>query len=451
MRSNCDILNLEWASKGRDIDIVEPVLTRLETDYQLKVIRESVWYGELKILKNRPKILLMSNYIGADNNARMAKFAHRLGIKTISLISEGDAFVDSTNYDFTFWGWNLDRKCYEDLTLYWTEKNQKIAQRLSGTKEFNIKVSGATGFDRYKFLNYMRKKEFLEKYNKKQYSKVVGISVYPFDFYDGYGYFMEEDGKLTTDKHSRITDLMLLYREANNKIYQHLIKGNRDILFVLKLHPATSKRELSDCKGLFTEENVLVIFTEENIADVINSCDLWVAFESTSCLEAWLLNKVTLGIDPLQKSFPRSKIAHGIPQSHNYEELKVMIDEFYTCGICDDFDSLATKRKDIIKDIIGFDDGRNHVRACDYIMDLYNKNISRKCRVDKFIIEYTFKELTRWLIFNTPLRKLFNSKYKDFQSLYANYNKIERERISERYRKALKTGVIDLQEYNKKI
>ena len=62
---HCDVLNLEWASKGRDIDIVEPVLSFLEIKFDFKVVRESILNAEFKLLKYRPKLLVISNAVGA--------------------------------------------------------------------------------------------------------------------------------------------------------------------------------------------------------------------------------------------------------------------------------------------------------------------------------------------------------------------------------------------------
>lgn len=37
--------------------------------------------------------------------------------------------------------------------------------------------------------------------------------------------------------------------------------------------------------------NVITLQTEENIYDLINVSDLWITFDSTTALEAWLLGK----------------------------------------------------------------------------------------------------------------------------------------------------------------
>ena len=64
--TKCDVLNLEWGSNTRDTNIVEPVLISLEERYGYKVIRSSIWYGLFKILRYRPKSLIISNDTGAD-------------------------------------------------------------------------------------------------------------------------------------------------------------------------------------------------------------------------------------------------------------------------------------------------------------------------------------------------------------------------------------------------
>ena len=84
-----DILNLEWASSGRDIHIIEPVLCYLELN-GYTVRRSSYLFGLIKMLIMYPKMLVLSNNCGSIRNFIASKLAYKLGIKVVTLSSEGD-------------------------------------------------------------------------------------------------------------------------------------------------------------------------------------------------------------------------------------------------------------------------------------------------------------------------------------------------------------------------
>lgn len=45
-----------------------------------------------------------------------------------------------------------------------------------------VKLSGATGFDKYKLLKFLDKNDFLMKYDLGHYGKIVGLGGWTFDF-----------------------------------------------------------------------------------------------------------------------------------------------------------------------------------------------------------------------------------------------------------------------------
>lgn len=437
MKNKCDILNFEWASRGRDIDIIEPVLNYLELKHNYNVVRESIWFGELKLLKYRPKMFLISNSIGAGNNVRMVKLAHFLGIKTVALSSEGD-FVEAEDLaKLMFWGWNKERKSYEDLTLCWSERVKILIDKYVKPNGFRIEVSGATGFDRYQFWPFMEKHHLLEKYGKENFKKVIGIAVYSFDYFKE-GLDNDCGDEFLSYDYCK-DEFFIRSRDALNQIYRRLIIENPETLFILKVHPATFNDDLTDCRGLFEYPNVLKIHKEENIGDIVNSCDLWLAFESTSCFEAWLLRKTTFYINPLGGLFNRSIIASGAPQISTYDDLAKEIAEYFETGISKSFEALRAKREKLIPQIIGYDDGRNHIRAAEYIHELYTEDKKKPIYFSTFIWKTLFWGIVKYLFAKTPLKYTNYKKYKGFQELRDRYNYYERKQISEKYRKLVQS------------
>ena len=123
------------------------------------------------------------------------------------------------------------------LHLEWTNRNVELIHKyIPNSNEFNIKVSGATGFDRFKIISYIGKQDFLREFNKCRYSKVVGIASWAFDqtlssYYDNNKIYMDSTlGEEFIDIHRKSKDKL-------QDIYRTLIENNPEVLFVLKYHP----------------------------------------------------------------------------------------------------------------------------------------------------------------------------------------------------------------------
>jgi hypothetical protein len=376
MKNKIDLLDLEYSSRGRDIDIVEPALSYLELKYHLKIKRKWLYYNCIfDILYTRPKALIIANGIGSFEHYCAVKFASLLGIKVITFISEGDYSSIKTKEDTEqfFWGWNKEHIAYEDLNLQWSSDSIKLIEKyipLNCRKNLNIRLSGATGFDKYRLLqNFLKKDDFLRKYKLKQYNKIIGIAGWGFGLFSG-DYF-----KKNKEVFSKVyTEYEISnYQESLSHVqngYRKIIENNPDTLFILKLHPVGAIQNISEFKNLDIYQNTVYIHTEENIYDIINTCDLWIAFDSTTCMEAWLLNKPTLLYNPLGSDFKRSIISQGSPIIQDWIILDNCIKEYFTTSVIKIFDDLAWKRETITRAIIGYDDGKCFIHASEFIIEL---------------------------------------------------------------------------------
>jgi surface carbohydrate biosynthesis protein len=439
MKHKCDILNLEYSSRGRDVDISEPILSYLEIKHNLKIRRD--WcFGNMPflLLKYYPRILLIANGTGSRRHFNAVKLASKLGIKVVALTSEGDFLDGEKKVRQFFWGWNKDRVLYEDLRLVWSQRVFKqIEENITDSDKFNIKISGATGFDRYHFFDFMKKNVFLEKYNKKKYTKVIGLGGWNFqqvlgEYYNNHkDIFNQTLGVQSIKIHQKSKGLL-------RQIYRKIIENNQDILFILKYHPMDDDRKYSEFYKLDKYQNVLSIYTEENIADIINASDFWIAYESTSCLEAWLLGKQTMLVNPVSAKFNRSIISQGSPIKKSQEEVQTSIDAFYKYKEIIDFKALSKKREKIIKDVIGFKDGKNHIRAAEEIYRIFlNDNINKKANIDIYVIKIYLKCIE--IFIKNSIKKLVyrrnNKKIKGEKELF---DFKEREYWHEKYKKYLR-------------
>jgi hypothetical protein len=436
----CDILNFEWASSGRDIDIVEPVLSYLEIKYNYKIVRESIIHFPYKIIKYKPRMIVISNSMGATSNLAVVKLAFKLGIKVVTLVSEGD-FVGAERIHEFFWGCNKEEVLYETLHLEWSYRNLELIRRyINGAEKFNIGVTGATAFDRYKFLPFMSKCEFLKKYKKENYSKIVGLAAWGFDLILG-DYFSKVQELYETGMG---IESIIIHRESKEllrQIYKRIIENNTDTLFILKYHPGVLQEELTEMHELDSYDNVIAIKGQmENIADIINVCDIWGAYESTTCLEAWLLNKKTMLINPAGADFKRSQIAEGSPIKGTYEEVQEAINMFFSTGELIGFDELKNNRDDIISNIIQWSDGKNHIRAGEIIHKEFIKPSNHKLRIDWWGLKHIIRGFITYAIEKLGLINFFPFNRKFYSIIHSQriFGSKERTSLSDLYKKQLK-------------
>jgi hypothetical protein len=94
------------------------------------------------------------------------------------------------------------------------------------------------------------------------------------------------------------------------------------------------------------------------------------AYDSTTCLEAWLLGKPTLLINPSGEDFDRADSYRGSPVFTDVAELQAAIDSWYAEGRLPGFEERAGARREVVEQTIQWDDGRNHLRAVHYLEQL---------------------------------------------------------------------------------
>lgn len=398
MKNNVDILDLEYSSKGRDVDIAEPILSYLELKYNLKIVRKcsfSNW--QYYLLKYRPKVIFIANGVGSIPQFHIVKTAHFLGSKVVTHCSEGDYQETKEGAIDFFWGWNKDRILYEDLHLEWSQRNIDLVKK--HIRDFpNIKLTGAVGFDKYRLLSgrFFKKAFFLKKYNKTSYTKIVGIAGWGFDLLTDNGIKNSISDRISKEERSNI----LASKGKIKTTLEQIIYANPSVLFILKYHPLAVNKQESEFYGLPELPNVLILQTEETIFDLINVCDVWGAYESTTAMEAWLIgNKPTFLIQPIDNDFVRSKISEGSFRVKNAADLQGFLDEYFTTGESASFKQLEPKRQMIIERIIQWADGRNHQRAAEYIYELYKSERKKPIKINRFVLyvysRFIYKKITR--------------------------------------------------------
>jgi hypothetical protein len=131
----------------------------------------------------------------------------------------------------------------------------------------------------------------------------------------------------------------------------------------------------------------------------------------------------------------RSKIYTGNPVLRTAEETQNAINEFYKNGELPGFKDLESARKQIVKDIVEWDDGKNHIRAAQYIYETMNKDNKKSACIDLFVLVRILRALSLRLIYRSGLRvyKRLGNVAKYFDYLNSIFNNTERENEHKKY------------------
>ena len=421
---------------GRDVEMMLPLRYFAERFLNCE-FHHALNIDIHQIYRIRPDVILQANTIGSNLYFEISKIAHDQNIPIFAFISEGNFRTDGT---FNIWGFNRDSKFYQEYVCCWSERTAEFLKKQVPEANEKIVVTGGVGFDRYTIYKFMQKEEFLSKYNKPNYKKVIGYAGWAF-------------GKLD---HKRGREELLYWAGGDEKKFEWIesqrkqvsnilrsaIENNRDTLFILKQHPQENaperpepvKNEMSELMGY---ENVIHISAQESIHDLISVCDIWTCFESTTALESWLMGRQTIFINP-ETDFNRDSLYKGSALVKSYDDFQNLINEYYSIGRIKEFYSSEkdSMRRNLIKNIIGYGDGMNHIRAAAY----FQKTLQRVYNAEKKPV-YKF-HFWHWLVYiliriAAPVynRKLYSKLYKLKKHLWVfeNYKMTKLESLYEKY------------------
>ncbi len=360
--------------QGRDVELILPLVYYSEKYLDCKVEFRFVW-DIFSIYIRQPDLVLLPNTVGSKWFFEISKYAHEQNIPVFALTSEGNY---RTNDTFDYWGYNTDHVFYQEYVCLWSERTRDFFQAKLPGEAHKMVLTGATGFDRYKIYRFPSKEELLQKKGLSQFKKVIGYAGWAFGkLYSEIGrqelrYFLQDkpDWEEWTMKQ----------RDAVEAILRQLIENNPDILFLLKVHPNETHPHITtespnEMIRMRDYSNVLYIKDEEPIHDLISASDIWMGFETTTAIEAWMLGKETLLLNP-DAGFTRDITYKGSVIVPDYTSVQLFINEFYREGATRSFNSRekAESRKAIIADVIGFGDGQNHLRAAYFLKKSLEKS-----------------------------------------------------------------------------
>lgn len=357
---------------GRDIEMFLPLYYYFK-EHKGWDIRMTIFYDAHQIKYYKPDIVFLPNTIGAEYYYLIGKLCKERDITLFAMESEGNFRVDGK---FMHWGYNLGKEYYQDWVTQWSIKARDYLKEKEPKFADKIVCTGNPGIDRYKIYDFLNRDEFLRKRNKEGYKYVVGYAAWAFGkiYYDeGYKGFLH----LFEGDESKIP-MVERQRKEVEAVLEHAIVNNPDTLFILKVHPLErklheEKKGPNECDNLEKYDNVIIEYDDYDISHYINVCDLWLSFESTTCVEAWLMNKETAII----RTYPEfseyiraSQYDISQPLAENGEQLDAFIKEVKETGTLSDFylEKYSSKRDELVNSVFGFSDGLNHLRVIKYFM-----------------------------------------------------------------------------------
>jgi hypothetical protein len=370
---NIDVLNLEWSFSERDAHIVAPVLAYLE-EQGLKCVSADIFNGLEYLCRYRPKILLISNFGGAIINDSICQLANKLGIKVVSLISEGN--LRESSIEQMTWGNNKNKVAYFDLYLLWSERSRNLVNQYYPEINDRLRVTGHTGMDRYSIFPKYSKNLFLEnEFPQRELStKIVGLAGWGFElFCESERYNSNKDYVMDSYGTSQVE----FFRQDFVKIkefYRKVINNNPDTVFILRRHPGIDQEEFCEFNELLDCGNVYFSQPREDkykLQDLISVSDVWGGYETTTNLEAWLMGKDTFLVNPSGSDFIRDALFKGSVVYEDRHSFELYINDGFSHPSVTKENQAIGFRKDIIKSVIGYSDGLNYQRAGEEILTLH--------------------------------------------------------------------------------
>ena len=424
--------------EGRDPEMLFPLVYFAESVLDCRVEYSFIWNIH-EIYRKKPDLILMANTIGSTLHYEVTKYAKSNGIKIFALISEGIYRTDGT---FNYFGYNIDKSFHQEYVCHWSERTKRfLDNELPDTADRNV-VTGATGFDRYSIYNFVDKESFLSPKKLARYKKVIGYAGWAF------GKMYSKQGQKEIRHYHKDAKKRMAWMEEQmfkvEDILRKAIEANPDILFLLKRHPNEANPTITpenpnEMIRLRDYPNVLYITEHENLHDLISVSDIWVGFESTTCIEAWLMGKPSMFINP-DPDFNRTNIHKGNPIVKTAEDFLKKIKLYYQSGDMQGFNTseLIENRKEIIRETIGFSDGMNHVRAGFYLSKVLDKIQAgevknRKIRISyKFLFKYCLLMIGRFFYIKYLFLKL--PKFKKTVWMFENWKLSNLHKLQKSYK-----------------
>jgi hypothetical protein len=427
------VLNLEWSSfPSRDREAATLVCNYLRY-IGVEVVEGCIYNSMNLISKVKPNAIFMTNIIGSDINFQVAKYIKSLNIPLYTSHAEGDFSLK--NIKQFVWGHNLYKEILENKIFFWSERNAYLA--CSNYDELNniSFISGSIGHDRF----IIDKELNINKCSKLK--SFVSISVTCWDFS-----FVEKSHPYHNQFSKKTIEFFKIQRKLFDEYLYEIVRDDKEVIFIIKPHPSAAN-DLLNAGIVKTSSlpNVKVATQETSILNLLQETDLNISYSSNTSLEAWLLSKPTCTLNPITSDWPedmdQTPFNLGQNNFNELESFKEFIQNFVKNQKVKLSNEMILNRKKLIKNIIGFEDGLNHVRIGNQIkLDLEN---NKNLKSNYFKWNFRLMKLSFIWIFRGLLK--FIEKYSYTIRLMNEWNN---EELKFYIQKTFKTQIIFYEEKN---
>lgn len=340
----------------------------------------------------RPTAVLLPDTYNPENMIA-ARYARDRLVPVITYESEV-TYYPGPFAECSVWGWNTAHEPLENLSLVAGSytKELSVAQ---GKDPARVRIGGFHRMDVFKLQKFLDKKSLLEKYSKTQFKNCVGYAAWGFhnvveepQIHPLFEYYLGKD--------NAIIKVLQKQREKIQQWLQGVIESLPETLFILKAHPG-GEIASTEIANLSHYPNVLLLHREEQAPDLISACDVWMAWNSTTLLEAFVCDKPVLFPKFDSETDAMTIPAHeGADIVSNAQETVALISRYV--GGATISEAQQTKRKQIIAYTAVSSDGQNSARSASEIHRLLQTlTYSSNFKIDGLFLKSFIKTICRRL------------------------------------------------------
>ena len=376
-----------WKTSGRDFDILAPI------DWYLRhngFVTE--WfhpYDYYAVLNWSPNGVIFANTGGAPENIACCKALKKQGVLIFSCISEG--LFRSDDIEEFVWGWNKEHLLLEDCVFYWSNKQLEMAKATYPEVQKTGLVAGYTGIDKYFFST------------KVEPEYEIGIAGFDFNRVSHIKYYSQ-------------------IAEKQRKFIECLVKQPKIQKILFRPHPGDyGQRPLempvgAQCSKITVErENV-------GILESINNCLIWVAYNSSTTVDAKLFGRHTLLYNP----DGRDVFSDLIEEIESHSSIETAIERIVEILGSDQKNAVPYLSEEF-RAAYGHLDGMNHKRTAQILIERLSCEKVKMLSLPRRIL-YLFMSKITVMRFNMALAfyRLFNAKkYEKKRAVISGFNQTD--------------------------
>jgi len=297
-----------------------------------------------RILKKIDIIVVTNDTVPFEN--KVIKIANDMNIPSLMIqhgaLGEVESFEPSITTKVAVWG---------ELTKQWMINLRESQDKLI--------ITGSPRYDEYITKKSEKKEKILKKFKISSSKKILLYPTHPFNM----DISLSPSTRLSIEENKEILD----------KLFN--VAKELSLFLVIKLHP-TNEITIDEIYKLIPDigykDYIIIKHGQENLFNLINICDVFVTYTSTTALESMLLKKPIITVNFANKKDPMQYSRYGCAiQANDEETLKKALKEIINNKEVKD--KLLNMGNKFIEKYCYKIDGLSSNRTAKLIMDMIKK------------------------------------------------------------------------------